>query len=145
MSRKRGFSLIEVMLVLTIIGIVATIAVPSFLQSKVTAREGTAVTTLRAVITANMTYSLTKGYGTYAPDLATLEAVQLIDPALGTGIKGGYTFTIGGGGTGVSTFSIGARPAAYGTSGFRSYYGDESNVIHFTTEDRAANSSDSPL
>jgi len=142
---KKGFSLIELMLVLTILGIVTTFAVPNFLAAKVSSRESAAAKTIRNLITANVTFSLTKGYGNYASDLDTLEAVQLIDSALATGIKGGYTFTVGGGGTGVSTFSVGARPVAYGNTGVRSFFGDETSVIRFTTEDRSANSSDPPL
>ena len=92
MIGKKGFSLIELMLVLTILGIVTTFAVPNFLAAKVSSRESAATKTIRNLITANVTFSLTKGYGNYASDLDTLEAVQLIDSALATGTKGGYLY-----------------------------------------------------
>ena len=141
---QRGFSLIEVLLVVTIIGIIATFAIPNLLRSQVAAREAAAASTVRNLITTQETFSLTKGYGKYSSDLATLQAAQLIDSALATGVKGGYTYsiTLGGGGT---TFSIGARPGNYGGSGFRSFYGDQTAVIRFTTEDRDALASDPPL
>ena len=129
---------------LTIIGIIATFAIPNFVRSKLNAREGAAVTTVRNLMTAQTTFALTKGYGDYSPDLAALEAAQLIDSVLAAGIKGGYTYTIGGG-AGAATFTVGARPVDYGGSGVRSYYGDETAVIRFTTQDRDALASDPPL
>ena len=100
MHRQKGFSLIELLVVMAIILVIATIAISSMLHARMTANEASAVHSLRSLNTACATYASTYGIG-YPASLAdlgpavtpTLKAADLIDPVLASGIKSGYIFT----------------------------------------------------
>ena len=142
MKKEKGFSLIELLIVVAVIGIIAAIAVPRLVQSKAVANEGAAISAVRSVVTAQVTYSAKGGSGSFAADLTELQAANLIDSVLGSGTLDAYSLSVSGSGTG---FTVNARPLVYGTSGTRSFYSDESAVIRYTTADAAATSSDSGL
>jgi prepilin-type N-terminal cleavage/methylation domain-containing protein len=136
-NKQKGFSLIELLIVVAIILIIAAIAIPNLLRSKMAANEASAVATLRTLNTAAVAYSTT--YGNYPPTLASLgpiaangvpsstladlvDSVIAVDPAT----KAGYTFVFTGGG---STYSITAKPVTTGSTGQRGFFTNQSGVI----------------
>jgi type IV pilus assembly protein PilA len=145
MKKQKGFSLIELLIVVTIILIIAAIAIPNLLRSKIAANEASAVASLRVINTAQVAYSSAYGLGYTAlanlrtPPAGCVAATSLvaclIDDNLGSGTKGGYTFTsVAAGGAGTvanpnSTFNSTAVPTALGSSGQSSYCSDGSGVV----------------
>ncbi len=102
-NSKAGFSLIELLIVVVVIGIIAAIAVPGLLASRRSANEGSTVSSLRILHEAQMTYVSSFGKGEYAGDIGAgtittfnvFTSLKLVDDVLGSGSKSGYNY-VGG-------------------------------------------------
>jgi prepilin-type N-terminal cleavage/methylation domain-containing protein len=133
MRRSVGFSLIELLIVVSVILILAVIAVPNLLRSKIAANEASAVNTLRQISTAELTYHLSFPSVGFAPDLVSLGGPAagcvpsqahacIIDGQVSTGTKSGYQFFAAGfpGASGANlTFVASSAPLRFNSTGVR--------------------------
>jgi len=143
----RGFSLIELLIVVSIILIIAAIAIPGLLKARISANQASAVESMRTIMTAETSYQTS--YGGYAPTLLALgsaapcapgippTAVQFcfLDSNLASATnaatpKSGYFFTYALG-AGNNAFTLNGDPSQPGSTGDMHYFADQSQVIRF--------------
>ena len=132
---RRGFSLIELLIVIAIILLIITIAVPKFNSVQKHAREVAALQAIKTIHTAQVQFY--SEYGRYATSLtelgppasghASASSADLIGNDLAAGEKQGYRFTVSGNAGG---YIINANPVVYGTSGDKSFFSDQTMTIH---------------
>ena len=168
MRKQRGFSLIELLIVVAIILIIAAIAIPNLIRSRMAANEASAVSTMRSLNTAELTFNATYGSG-YTDNLTRLgepaagslpdsNRADIVDQVLAgmgpggtptTFNKSGYNFVYTPGGSNttfgfIAAYEISADPQARGSSGQRSFYTNEPLVIR-SNPTAVATASDPPL
>jgi type IV pilus assembly protein PilA len=126
-SPQRGFSLIELLIVVAIIGIIAAIAIPFFLSAKQAAKEASAVQCLRTIHGSQASYRTVHGDYT---DLVTLNTEHFLDdPALSAGTKSDYQFVLTLPASSTPAYQVTAEPLNAGTGKY--FYIDASGVIRF--------------
>jgi type IV pilus assembly protein PilA len=142
-SKQKGFSLIELLIVVAIILIIAAIAIPNLLRSKIAANQASAVASLRTLNTSSVLYET--NYSQFPSSIASMgtngnptsASADLIDSVLATGTKSGYTFSWSGGGSAsATTYAINANPVS-NSSGTVYYYTDQSLVIRSNSSQAA--------
>jgi prepilin-type N-terminal cleavage/methylation domain-containing protein len=155
---EKGFSLIELLIVVAIILIIAAIAIPNLLRARMQANEASAAASIHAVNTAEISYSSiypTIGFsaalahlgdGGTTPCAGTATASCFIDSTLAGGTKSGYLFTYVPdlSATPTQRYTVNADPVTRGISGQRSFYSSEGNVTRYNIS-VAAGSADTPL
>ena len=135
LKRRRGFSLIELLIVIAIILIIITIALPKLNRARMYSQETAAIGAIRTLHTAQVQY--TSQFGRFATSLAELgppasggpsaAAADLIGNDLANGKKQGYVFTVTGNQGG---YIVQAVPEVYNTGGSRTFYSDQTMVVH---------------
>jgi type IV pilus assembly protein PilA len=154
--RQKGFSLIELLIVVTIILIIAAIAIPNLMRSKMSANEAAAVEALRTLNSIAVMYSMTYGgfphaisdLGPSSSSQPSSSAADLIDSVLATGVKSGYRFaytvsSVDPSGN-VLGYGITASPVTPGQTGQRYFFTDQSGTIRANPAG-VADSSSTPL
>ncbi len=149
-DRRRGFSLIELLIVIAIILVIVTIAVPQYNKQMMSAHETAAIQAIQTIHAVETQYY--SQFGRYATSLAELgppasgaagpAAADLISRDLTEGKKSGYVFTVAATPTG---YAISAVPEAFNSSGRRTFYSDQTLVVRNNWSQEPANVSSAEL
>lgn len=128
-AERPGFTLIEIMIVVTIIATLAAIAIPMFLRTRIQANETSAIASLRSISTACVGFRSIQSPLSYPNNLSDLSTAvpPYIDPVLGTGTKQGYSFNYNL--VDANQYTCTATPVTPNVTGSRTFFLDESGVI----------------
>jgi len=148
--RVRGFSLIELLIVIAIILIILTIAVPKMNVAQMNAREMAIIKEIQTINAAQTQYL--SQFGKFAASVAELgppasggsgaSAAGLIPGTLASGEKNGYTFVLAASPSG---YTLNVNPKIYNSTGRRTFYSDQDKIIHQNWSDEPANASSPEL
>jgi len=151
-THSRGFSLIELLIVVAVILIIAAIAIPNLIRSRIAANQASAVESCRMINTTEMAYAVTYGVG-FTSTLAQLgppasgqlagpSAAGLLDSILASGLKSGYQFSYSVGSVdphgAYQSYAVHASPISPSITGSAHYYTDQTHVIRANTSQTAS-------
>jgi type IV pilus assembly protein PilA len=136
MRTTRGFSFVELLVVLAVIAIVLSVAIPQITKFRLNGVETMVAKEMQTIGTAQVQYH--SQFGHFAPSLAALgpparggvegpDAAQLLPGSLASGEKNGYLYTLA---VTPSGYSLNANPKVFGTSGRRTFYLDQDGIVH---------------
>ncbi len=156
MNRQRGFSLVELLIVVTIILIISAIAIPSYMRSRMQANEASAVSSLRMINTAAITYFSTYQQIGYPPTLASMGGVApctststsacMLDETVALGTKSGYAFAWESDGAVPSVaYTATATPISVGRTGQRMFCTDQTGLTRSDPSGSGCNESSTPV
>jgi len=144
MTKQKGFSLMELVIVLAIILVIAGLAIPSLIHMKINANETSARASIKAIQTAQTSYQSIYPEQGFASSLAALGGPEacvpsaatacLLDEVLAAGVKDGYIFSLSASKSAsgaISSYVIGAAPESFNRSGVRRFCATEKNLIRF--------------
>lgn len=129
MKKNLGFTLIELMIVVAIIAIIAAIAIPNLLRSRMQSNESASIGNIRTINAAEVAFHSANSQYATTFDQMTTATPPFLDGNW-TAAKSGYNYTLGGT---VNCFTINADPSEPGTTGNRYFFSDCSGVIRFST------------
>lgn len=140
MKHSKGFSLVELLVVIAVIGIIAAMLIPNYMAARRTANEGSAIASVRTISAAQFAYFGANGLRDFAPTIDVLVDDGYLEDSLLASQKNGYSFSLEGG---VGGFAVRATPVSE-AEGRRNFYSDESGIIRFEVDSEAGPDS-SPL